>query len=219
MTTINDRIARTEAQLERLRKRAEATKAFADAYLGGASVIEIAMQTGTDINIIYAALRQASVKMRGHDRSKLMARREAIIAARREGRDISDIGREFGITRERVRQIIATAGDPSLIGWRRSRRLPRPACAVCGKPCGGRHAKTCSIECRAVAAQGTGRNLRTDWRANYERAKAMRAEGMTWNAVAAALGIGTGSTQSGSQACNAFARWERYAASDNGSAA
>lgn len=88
------------------------TPSIAAAYRAGATIVEIAAQFGCSTATIYTALRAADVPMRprgrvrGRSRQSEQRERE-IITLRQQGRTCAEIANKFGITRQRVSQIVA----------------------------------------------------------------------------------------------------------------
>lgn len=115
--------------------------------------------------------------------------RDAEIAGmRRMGATLKEIGDRYGLTRERVRQILKQYHSPELSGLKsRFHRggfgyeaKPMPACRICGQPVQAKQARYCSPQCKA---KRVGKN---DWR--YRRGYELRVSGKTWREVAEALG-------------------------------
>jgi len=120
----------------------------------------------------------------------------AIVARRRAGETLQSIANDFGITRERVRQIAnklapdidraaivkANRRTPKVLAARASMRVPRNPCRYCGEPCDtepaeARHHSACY---RAA--------LTAKWQAIADQARILRAEGKTWVEVGEAIG-------------------------------
>lgn len=84
-------------------------------YLAGASSTTLAARYGISHATVLSCVREAgySVRPRGGWASSTRERDAAIVRARRDGATLRDIGTRFGVTGERVRQIVAAA-DPTL---------------------------------------------------------------------------------------------------------
>lgn len=81
-------------------------------------------------------------------------RNQRIVADYRAGMTLQAISEREGISRERVRQIIARLDPDAVASARAARRKteekpirPAGSCAVCGKPLPGNRRKTCSPDC------------------------------------------------------------------------
>jgi hypothetical protein len=102
-----------------------------------------------------ARKRRLAQQARKHE--KRIARLHKIVEMRREKKmTLQEIGAEFGLTRERIRQIVAVYGTPEEKAlFKTSVREPSPkvqsACGKCGKPVeyykNGRARKYCSKQC------------------------------------------------------------------------
>lgn len=87
------------------------TPAIAAAYRAGATLTEISAQFGFSPSTVRQALRAADVPMRTRGRvwgrsSQSEQREREIITLRQQGRTCAEIANKFGITRQRVSQIV-----------------------------------------------------------------------------------------------------------------
>ena len=89
------------------------TPAIAAAYQSGASVADIAKQFGHSTALIYKALRAANVPYRpriGVGRKPINTQRDqAMIEMRKRGSTLDEIAAKYGMSRQRVHQIVAPA--------------------------------------------------------------------------------------------------------------
>jgi hypothetical protein len=133
-----------------------------------------------------------------------------LIAARRRGLTMPEIGAEFGITTQRVQQILSRHGES---GERVERRrvLTSATCAACGKEFGVKPAdlrmrlkrsptgrvycgQRCALSGRAqlISSTGSQRKLKG---ADVLRAIELRTGGMTWKAVGQLFAAGPQAVQ------------------------
>lgn len=108
-------IAQAEEKKTHLANLAEADAKIIAAYSAGATVSEIAATLEDGVGNIYYALRRAGVQLRGDKKGrkgkpKTSQRDAEIIEAHERGYTLEQIGNQFSITRERVRQILVRAG-------------------------------------------------------------------------------------------------------------
>ena len=129
----------------------------------------------------------------GHSQNNRDKEREArIIAMREAGLLNSDIARDLGITRERVRQIVKRSGRTDLLGYSfqaaRKREQAAPdeirTCVICGRQFAARPHKAtmaCSVKCggRRRAKTTTAEEI-----AFVERVLCARRAGEKWLAIA-----------------------------------
>ncbi|MDE2467620.1 MAG: hypothetical protein KGL35_02460, partial [Bradyrhizobium sp.] len=91
---------------------------------------------------------------RSSDVSRAMTERNAeIIRLREGGAYYVEIGKQFGVTGERVRQVLRTAGRADLAGWGtlRARHTVTAICAACGAAFShqaSQKSNYCGRECR-----------------------------------------------------------------------
>lgn len=90
------------------------TPAIAEAYQDGASVPDLAKQFGYSIPTIYKALRAANVPSRPRGKfirrePKFQQRDQDMIEMRKRGKSLEEIASKYGVSRQRVHQIIAPA--------------------------------------------------------------------------------------------------------------
>ena len=109
----------------------------------------------------------------------------AVIEMRESGMTYQRIGQAFGITRERVRQILHAAGRPDLCGVHRAREKPQAICQQCGEAHERLWSPYCSRQCMKDFRQAAyyKRDL-----PKAERIAAMRQEGKRWADVAIRFG-------------------------------
>ena len=136
---------------------------------------------------------------------------------RRQGLTLEQIGRQVGLTRERVRQRLKRCGDPSLVGRaapvhvrRRQKKIERltRVCESCGVSFIAHSASEgqfCSRRCRWA-----GDHIRFCARA--EKIIEARRQGMTWEQAWLTAGY---NTHSGNMASSAMLVAKRYAESEN----
>ena len=110
-----------------------------------------------------------------------------IVNLRRSGMMLTEIGAKYGITRERVRQIIVRLGPDLTDDMAREVRLgPKEHCAVCGIEFQYRNRarKTCgSPKCHKTYI-ATKPPVLTDKQREYgEKILSLRAFGMTWKEI------------------------------------
>jgi DNA-binding NarL/FixJ family response regulator len=125
MAEIKDRIskldqiiAQAEERKSRLTEREAIDLKIVDAYTAGASVSDIAAALETNPGNIYWVLRRAKVERRAKGirragapvKTKINERDSGVIDAHKRGYTLGQIGKQFSITRERVRQILLRAG-------------------------------------------------------------------------------------------------------------
>jgi hypothetical protein len=151
------------------------------------------------------ALRALRLEEKANERQALQARKQTaaeelrsrdamIVAARRRGITLRDIGARLGLTHERVRQILVAHDTPAIARRSRGRPATRVAvvCAACGKASWRRRSEVaagpmyCSRAC-VIAA----RLKVTD----VQAVLALRAEGLSWAAAARRLGASVQSVQ------------------------
>lgn len=88
-------------------------------YVDGATGSELAEKYGVSTPTVLSRVRAAGVARRrgprqGHGSKRMCPDRDAAIAARRRsGETLQSIGDEYGLTRERVRQICQREGVPA----------------------------------------------------------------------------------------------------------
>ena len=130
-----------------------------------------------------------------------------MVELRKTGLTYQEIGDQYGITRERVRQLLKPVapklcGNGITLGIVPSRaKVRRFNCAHCGKACerpASVSTRHCSQKC-AVAAK-------TD-NATPRKIKQMRANGMTWEAAGRKFWPDV--KQPGTYACKSVTRWEQ----------
>ena len=119
------------------------------------SAIRIAARLGVSVYAVTDVLRRYNVQKDLRDPA---ARLKQMIALRESGRTLEDVGADFGISRERVRQLLAGAGREDLLdtGILRGRgTVPRVKCKCrqCGRveekiPSTASRYTYCSRECR-----------------------------------------------------------------------
>ncbi len=114
----------------------------------------------------------------------------AVVEMREQGMTYQRIGDAFGITRERIRQVLNLSGRPDLIGWsvRKARALPLQTCPQCEAEYEGTR-EFCSRACR-VAFQKESFYRRDLPRA--ERIASFREKGRAWVDVARMTGFQSG---------------------------
>lgn len=116
-TSVGDRHPRS--------KKAERDDNIASAYLAGASIEDVALQSGHCVSTVRAALRRRDVRVRTGGEQQRAPHKQAnqarvgrIRAMRAEGKTLEEIGNTEHITRERVRQICAKNGIDTSIDAR-----------------------------------------------------------------------------------------------------
>lgn len=161
------------------------------------SITEIAGRFGVSLKtVIYAGCRLSVdlPKSGWAPRPELEARQAKrlakIIAMREQGEGYREIGDAFGITRERVRQIIKAAGRKDLTGyeifWKTHGTQPRP-CEECGGPFipTNKGTRFCSRKCMNPSRRGI--RPKTVNLAKY--ALKRRREGATWQVIGSERGL------------------------------
>jgi len=133
-----------------------------------------------------------------------------LIAARRRGMTMSEIGVEFGVSTQRVQQILSRHGE-SGEGVERRRVVTSATCAACGKEFGVKPAdlrvrlkrsptgrvycgQRCALSSRAqlISSTGSQRKLKG---ADVLRAIELRTGGMTWKAIGQLFAAGPQAVQ------------------------
>jgi DNA-binding transcriptional MerR regulator len=115
-------------------------------------------------------------------------RARRILAMRQAGSTLEEIGSAFGITRERVRQLLLSEHPDITIQPRIRSQVACNHCDSLFSFAPGQHDAFCSVECRTAF-----RKSRRGW--DRDRAEAiltMRNQGLAWSAIAAELTPGTG---------------------------
>lgn len=116
-----------------------------------------------------------------------LKRRDEIAQLRRDGKTYREIGEVYGITRERVRQILVKHGDASLLGvdapFGRQRREASEkrrtvACATCGKE----HVVHQVLPYKHYCSRACRWN-RPEWRTRAAEIMALRQQGKTWREI------------------------------------
>jgi predicted nucleic acid-binding Zn ribbon protein len=102
-----------------------------------------------------------------------------VIALRKKGHTLAEIASNFGVTKERIRQVLSTHSPDLVLATRAAITKP---CSVCGTSFHG-PGKTCSKECSTLA-----RRKNTWNRDKFENLMSLRDLGYTWPAVAFRLG-------------------------------
>ena len=184
--------------------------------LDGVHCREIAHHAGYHITQIYLITNRSGFRFprapgSGRPRGSIFTARAAeIIRLRTDGRGLQEIGQQFGISRERVRQIVekhggieaAAAGKKLAAEGRHAatvERRPKTICGFCNKTFQNyRTRKYCSMKCSNYAKR------RND--ALAERAWTLRQAGATWAACAQAIGWGDKS-QPGARVCRIVNLW------------
>lgn len=217
LAELKARQERTEAPAQTPRDERRAARRARDAaicrlYQEGRSTLEVARAMRCALQTVQAVLTRAGIDPRERyaaARETHAKRRAAAIAMHHEGKTASEIGRAFGVTRERARQWLAASG---IAVDRISRSLPRPSCEVCGKEVRTPHAKTCSPECRATRNRHAyGPRMRDpEWQGKLAAIRAMRAGGVSWKEIGLVMGFDC--SQPGARAqisATRFAHYER----------
>jgi hypothetical protein len=110
-------------QMERKAAREERDAKIVELYQSGMTMLEIAKEMGCSQGPVVGALNRHDIPRRsqgsrkGYNLTKSRERAELIRKRREEGHTLEEIGRELGITRERVRQLCITheiSTDPVL---------------------------------------------------------------------------------------------------------
>lgn len=143
------------------------------------------IRTGTDKRSRFCSVSCAKKTRYGVSDDRL----PRIIAMREAGQTNDEIGAVFGVTGERVRQLLAKCRR-DLIGRRSSRVFrasphytppARPACEACGQPVHSYGTRYCSNRCASAV-------IRESNMARYRAAYEARLNGATWTEVASVLG-------------------------------
>jgi predicted nucleic acid-binding Zn ribbon protein len=119
-----------------------------------------------------------------------------LVARRAEGLTLEQLSSEFGITRERARQIVKRSGNPDLIGRVSYKSMPRPdiLCMICGRkmayPRGGSKA-TCSDECFVAMVRKTQRSKHGSIERGSNIVRLRLEEKLTWLRVCERIGAGS----------------------------
>ena len=125
---------------------------------------------------------------KGGNRKPMSERNRAVVQPRRSGATLEDTGAAFGMSKERVRQIVARYGDAEAKAVFCTR--PRPALVARACPCcGASFTKPAKQRFCSRPCAGRFNNPRTEGRA--EAILAFRRRGISWKAAAAAVGMGT----------------------------
>ena len=132
---------------------------------------------------IAASTAKSYCKVLGIDASNLRSKRvkltkskhvDAIIRLRNEGKTLEEIGNIIGITRERVRQILARWSPDTII---KVRRAAIKTCPVCSSEFSGQ-GKTCSAKCGGIK-----RSKHSYTRDLAVQIMKLRENGLTWERV------------------------------------
>lgn len=167
-------------------------QAIANSYQQGNTLIACAKKHGVGVMAVYSALDRNGVEVRPQGRIKLNGyaskrdRDAALIEMRARGETYESVGQAFGLTRERVRQVLAQHA-PHLC-YRQNRQVTLE-CQVCGEEfvvCQSRvkERKCCSRKCAGVNLRGTHPKTL----AVVEESLRMRADGHVWWQIAAKTG-------------------------------
>lgn len=113
-----------------------------------------------------------------------------IVAMARKGMVLADLGRRYGVSRQRINQIVhrEIPGYDGRVAARERSRITK-TCPVCGKSFvvqKSAQRKWCSLACRKV---GYRRNLPPEVLRMRRRAYELRAGGMKWQEVCEELGL------------------------------
>lgn len=134
----------------------------------------------------YSNVLGISIQRKKKDNPISQERLGRIIEARRNGDSLDEIGQRFGVSRERIRQILAKHFPDVTIQPRISTSYKPKKCQVCGVEFDGKsNAKTCSSKCGGLLRRGTFwcRNLAIE-------IMQLRDQGLTWDKVAEAVNPG-----------------------------
>lgn len=147
---------------------------------------EIAMETGLAEPTVrrYAQLLGLHLPRKKRKRpDEDVARIQEIVEMRKSGKTLDEVGKVFGITRERVRQIVRKHAPDVVIGGKKT----TTECAVCGIHFiakGHRPGIFCSHNCWSAARQ-----IKSGWNRDLaEKIIKLRGQGDTWQQVSDKLG-------------------------------
>jgi hypothetical protein len=136
--------------------------------------------------IVKRGRRSGRVTISPKPEARWRSRNAMIVAASRRGIPQTVIAARIGITRQRVQQILARAGEPPVPHTQRARPTPTrvaTVCVVCGtvrwRPPSHASFRFCSSQCIQVSRRTA---------IDVQAALALRAEGLTWAAAGRRLG-------------------------------
>ncbi len=180
-----------------------------ESYLGGSDVAELAELHGKSRDAVYLALKAVGVTMRrGRPRKdgprsvSDTARAQEMADLYGNGKTLMEIGAVYGVTRERVRQILRAFGVESL-GWRQRPAVPATeqekeiaALYLSGSPLRQLRERFGPGVATALKKLGTGAKkmdaFRETIRERDERAVAMYLRGDSVEVIAKAVGFSHG---------------------------
>ena len=179
------------------------TKRIAELLERHGDVIRWAVATGCSVNTAHQWLKGRGEKVGSNTVENLLrsqgwqpnpnmrtlrnkSRASQIIALRESKRTLQEIGDQFGISRERVRQILVSENRPDLFAPVRSGHsiMVRSACPICNEPANDPHSTHCSQRCAGLA-----RRKPNGISAKAEAAIPLRAEGLSWPKIGKMLGV------------------------------
>ncbi len=157
----------------------------------GMTRMEIAVHMGVSYEKMSGIINDLGLKPQRHGKKKYD--RKAILAMRAAHMTYQEIGREFGITKQRVQQIVARE-KPALCDVRKI--IEPKYCAYCAKelPPGKRQNVCCSMKCRGAKMKSQPRKMGEEYLARCAWAMKRRVEGASYGVIADELGYSNPST-------------------------